>query len=89
MGELYEVLRSKAFGTIESISSMKMIAGEFFSASSKAFLKLLSLFPAILLVISGPLIKKNAPVSFDRASHERLTSLSGNRGDAGMTGRSL
>jgi hypothetical protein len=55
-------------GAIESISSMKMIAGLFFSASSNAFLKLLSLSPAILLMISGPLIKKKkAPVSFATA----------------------
>ncbi|KAJ7052418.1 cell division control protein 48 [Mycena amicta] len=51
------------FGAIESISSMKMIAGEFFSASSNAFRRLLSLSPAILLMISGPLMrKKNVPV---------------------------
>ena len=55
-------------GAIESISSMKMMAGEFFSASSNAFRKLLSLSPAILLMISGPLIrKKNAPVSLATA----------------------
>ena len=47
---------------------MKMIAGEFFSASSNAFLKLLSDSPASLLMISGPLIrKKNAPVSLATA----------------------
>lgn len=47
---------------------MKIIAGEFFSASSNAFLKLPSASPAILLMISGPLIKKkNAPVSFATA----------------------
>ncbi|KAJ7062696.1 cell division control protein 48 [Mycena amicta] len=52
------------FGAIESISSMKMIAGEFFSASSNALRRLLSLSPAILLMISGPLMrKKKAPVS--------------------------
>mmetsp|Transcript_5359 Transcript_5359/g.16900 ORF Transcript_5359/g.16900 Transcript_5359/m.16900 type:complete len:306 (-) Transcript_5359:660-1577(-) len=55
-------------GAIESISSMKMIAGEFFSASSKALRKLDSDSPAILDMISGPLIKKkNAPVSFATA----------------------
>lgn len=55
-------------GAIESNSSMKIIAGEFFSASSKAFLKLLSASPAILDIISGPLIKKkNAPVSLATA----------------------
>ena len=42
--------------------------GEFFSASSKAFLRLLSDSPAILDMISGPLIrKKKAPVSFATA----------------------
>ena len=37
-----------------SNSSMKMMAGEFFSASSKAFRRLLSDSPASLLMISGP-----------------------------------
>jgi len=47
---------------------MKMMAGAFFSASSKAFRKLLSDSPASLDMISGPLIrKKNAPVSFATA----------------------
>lgn len=47
---------------------MKIIDGEFFSASSKAFLKFDSDSPANLLIISGPLIrKKNAPVSFATA----------------------
>ena len=47
---------------------MKMMAGLFFSASSKAFLKLPSASPAILDIISGPLIKKkNAPVSLATA----------------------
>ena len=51
-----------------SSSSINIIAGEFFSASSKAFLKLLSDSPANLLMISGPLIrKKNAPVSLATA----------------------
>ena len=55
-------------GAIESISSMKMMAGEFFSASSKAFRRLLSLSPASLDMISGPLMrKKNAPVSLATA----------------------
>mmetsp|Transcript_25488 Transcript_25488/g.53020 ORF Transcript_25488/g.53020 Transcript_25488/m.53020 type:complete len:306 (+) Transcript_25488:815-1732(+) len=55
-------------GAIESISSMKMMAGAFFSASSNALRRLLSLSPAILLMISGPLIrKKNAPVSLATA----------------------
>ena len=47
---------------------MKMIAGLFFSAYSKAFLKLPSASPAIFDMISGPLIKKKkAPVSFATA----------------------
>ncbi len=55
-------------GAIASNSSMKIIDGEFFSASSKAFLKFDSDSPANLLIISGPLIrKKNAPVSFATA----------------------
>lgn len=41
-------------GAIASSSSIKMMAGAFFSASSKAFLRLLSLSPASLLMISGP-----------------------------------
>ncbi|GMP88859.1 hypothetical protein CsSME_00040688 [Camellia sinensis var. sinensis] len=56
------------FGAIESSSSMKMIDGAFFSASSKAFLRLLSLSPANLDMISGPFIqKKKAPVSLATA----------------------
>lgn len=47
---------------------MKIIAGLFFSASSKAFLRFPSASPAILDIISGPLIKKKkAPVSFATA----------------------
>jgi hypothetical protein len=66
--EMHTIHTFSRFGAIESISSMKMIAGLFFSASSNAFLKLLSLSPAILLMISGPLIKKKkAPVSFATA----------------------
>lgn len=42
------------FGAIASSSSMKIMAGAFFSASSNAFLKLLSDSPASLLIISGP-----------------------------------
>lgn len=56
------------FGAIESISSINIIAGDYFSASSKAFLKLPSASPAIFDIISGPLIKKkNAPVSLATA----------------------
>mmetsp|Transcript_22874 Transcript_22874/g.71696 ORF Transcript_22874/g.71696 Transcript_22874/m.71696 type:complete len:265 (+) Transcript_22874:316-1110(+) len=55
-------------GAMESISSMKMIAGEFFSASSKALRRFDSDSPAILDMISGPLIrKKKAPVSLATA----------------------
>ncbi len=47
---------------------MKMIAGLFFSASSKAFLRFPSASPAILDIISGPLIKKKkAPVQLATA----------------------
>ncbi|KAI8449413.1 cell division control protein 48 [Phakopsora pachyrhizi] len=38
--------------------SMRVKAGAWFSAYSKAFPKLLSFSPAILLMILGPLIKK-------------------------------
>ena len=44
-------------GAMASISSMKMIAGACFSASSKACLKLLSDSLGSLLTISGPFIK--------------------------------
>ena len=55
-------------GAMESISSMKMMAGAFFSASSKALRRLLSDSPASLDMISGPLMrKKKAPVSFATA----------------------
>mmetsp|Transcript_28922 Transcript_28922/g.62308 ORF Transcript_28922/g.62308 Transcript_28922/m.62308 type:complete len:312 (-) Transcript_28922:714-1649(-) len=51
-------------GAMESISSMKMIAGAFFSASSKALRRLDSDSPASLDMISGPFSKKKyAPVS--------------------------
>jgi hypothetical protein len=42
------------FGAMASSSSMKIMAGAFFSASSKALRKLLSDSPASLLMISGP-----------------------------------
>ena len=65
-------------GAIESISSMKMIAGEFFSASSKAFLRFDSDSPAILDMISGPLMrKKKAPVSFATARAIRVFPVPG------------
>mmetsp|Transcript_28921 Transcript_28921/g.62302 ORF Transcript_28921/g.62302 Transcript_28921/m.62302 type:complete len:272 (-) Transcript_28921:578-1393(-) len=60
-------------GAMESISSMKMIAGAFFSASSKALRRLDSDSPAILDMISGPLIrKKKAPVSLATARAMRV-----------------
>ena len=46
-------------GAIESISSMKMIAGAFSSALSKAVRRFCSDSPAILLITSGPLISKS------------------------------
>mmetsp|Transcript_13329 Transcript_13329/g.32439 ORF Transcript_13329/g.32439 Transcript_13329/m.32439 type:complete len:235 (+) Transcript_13329:1486-2190(+) len=55
-------------GAMESISSMKMMAGAFFSASSNALRRLDSDSPASLDMISGPLMrKKNAPVSLATA----------------------
>mmetsp|Transcript_115148 Transcript_115148/g.320260 ORF Transcript_115148/g.320260 Transcript_115148/m.320260 type:complete len:265 (+) Transcript_115148:209-1003(+) len=65
-------------GAMESISSMKMMAGAFFSASSKARRKLPSASPAIFDMISGPLIKKKkAPVSFATARAIRVLPLPG------------
>mmetsp|Transcript_9614 Transcript_9614/g.12030 ORF Transcript_9614/g.12030 Transcript_9614/m.12030 type:complete len:243 (+) Transcript_9614:127-855(+) len=65
-------------GAMESISSMKMIAGEFFSASSKALRRLDSASPAILDMISGPLMrKKKAPVSFAMALAIKVFPLPG------------
>mmetsp|Transcript_53230 Transcript_53230/g.108607 ORF Transcript_53230/g.108607 Transcript_53230/m.108607 type:complete len:335 (+) Transcript_53230:1019-2023(+) len=55
-------------GAMESISSIKIIAGAFFSASANALRRLSSDSPAIFDMISGPLMrKKNAPVSFATA----------------------
>ena len=52
---------------------MKMIAGAFFSASSKALRRFDSDSPASLDMISGPLMrKKNAPVSFATARAMRV-----------------
>lgn len=45
-------------GAIESSSSMKIIDGAFFSASSKALRRLLSDSPASLLMISGPAVQQ-------------------------------
>jgi hypothetical protein len=53
---------------MESISSMKRMAGEFFAHSLNARRRLASDSPLILLMISGPLMrKKNTPVSLDTA----------------------
>mmetsp|Transcript_48604 Transcript_48604/g.121352 ORF Transcript_48604/g.121352 Transcript_48604/m.121352 type:complete len:306 (+) Transcript_48604:1020-1937(+) len=61
------------FGAMESISSMKMMEGAFFSASAKALRRLSSDSPAILDMISGPLIrKKKAPVSLATARAMRV-----------------
>ncbi|GMS81473.1 hypothetical protein PENTCL1PPCAC_3648 [Pristionchus entomophagus] len=55
-------------GAMASISSMKRMAGEFFSHSSNAFLRLDSDSPASFDMISGPESrKKNAPVSLATA----------------------
>eukprot|EP00160_Parvularia_atlantis_P008070 Unigene1729_Nuclearia_a/m.5310 Unigene1729_Nuclearia_a/g.5310 ORF Unigene1729_Nuclearia_a/g.5310 Unigene1729_Nuclearia_a/m.5310 type:complete len:430 (-) Unigene1729_Nuclearia_a:9-1298(-) len=55
-------------GAMASISSMKMMAGECFSASSNALRRFDSDSPASFDMISGPLIrKKNAPVSLATA----------------------
>mmetsp|Transcript_5131 Transcript_5131/g.7586 ORF Transcript_5131/g.7586 Transcript_5131/m.7586 type:complete len:223 (-) Transcript_5131:797-1465(-) len=60
-------------GAMESISSIKIMAGAFFSASSNALRRLDSLSPAILDMISGPLIKKKkAPVSLATARAIRV-----------------
>mmetsp|Transcript_22248 Transcript_22248/g.71608 ORF Transcript_22248/g.71608 Transcript_22248/m.71608 type:complete len:371 (-) Transcript_22248:425-1537(-) len=60
--------RPSRLGAIESISSMKMMAGAFFSASSNTLRRLLSLSPVILDMISGPFTtKKKAPVSLATA----------------------
>mmetsp|Transcript_18659 Transcript_18659/g.53795 ORF Transcript_18659/g.53795 Transcript_18659/m.53795 type:complete len:207 (-) Transcript_18659:389-1009(-) len=60
-------------GAMESISSIKMMAGAFFSASSNALRRFDSDSPAILDMISGPLIKKkNAPVSLATARAMRV-----------------
>ena len=50
-------------GAMASNSSMKIIAGEFFSASSKAFRRLLSDSPASLLMISGPAAQTHTRVA--------------------------
>ena len=72
------ILTFSRLGAIASNSSMKMILGEFFSASSKAFLRLLSDSPASLLIISGPLMrKKNDPVSLATALAIRVFPVPG------------
>lgn len=65
-------------GAMESISSMKMMEGEFFSASSKALRRLDSDSPAIFDMISGPLMrKKKAPVSLATARAMRVFPVPG------------
>ena len=65
-------------GAMLSISSIKMIAGAFFSASWNTLRRLLSLSPASLLMISGPLtMTKNAPVSLATARAMSVLPLPG------------
>jgi hypothetical protein len=67
-----------SLGAMETISSMKKIAGASFSASSKTRRKLPSASPAILDTILGPLIKKKkAPVSFVTARAIKVLPLPG------------
>ena len=65
-------------GKMGSVSSMKMTAGGFFSASSNAFRRLPSNYPAILLTISAPSMRKKKAASLrficDHPDHKRLTS---------------
>ena len=57
---------------------MKMMAGAFFSASSNALRRLASDSPAILDMISGPLMrKKKAPVSLATARAMSVLPLPG------------
>ena len=57
---------------------MKMMDGEFFSASSNAFRRFVSDSPAIFDMISGPLMrKKKAPVSFATARAMRVLPVPG------------
>ncbi len=51
------------FGAIASNSSMKRIAGEFFSHSSNALRKLDSDSPASLLIISGPAERQDCTIA--------------------------
>mmetsp|Transcript_68780 Transcript_68780/g.159446 ORF Transcript_68780/g.159446 Transcript_68780/m.159446 type:complete len:236 (+) Transcript_68780:1013-1720(+) len=65
-------------GAMESISSMKMMEGAFFSASSKARRRFASASPAILDMTSGPLMrKKKAPVSLATARAMSVLPLPG------------
>ena len=69
---------SSLFGAIASISSMKMMLGAFFSASSKIFLKFSSVWPYHLEKISGPLIDmKFAPDSFATAFASKVFPVPG------------
>ena len=66
------------FGAIASSSSMKMMAGAFLAASSKAVRRLDSDSPASLDIISGPLMwKKKAPVSWETARAMRVLPVPG------------
>ncbi|KAJ7066697.1 cell division control protein 48 [Mycena amicta] len=65
------------FGAIESILSMKMIARKFFSASSNALRRFLLLSPAILLMISEPLMRKKTPVLLATARAKRVLPVPG------------
>ena len=77
-GRIRPVQTFSLLGAMASSSSMKMMAGAFFSASSNAFLRLLSDSPASLLIISGPLMrKKNAPVSLATARAIRVLPVPG------------
>ena len=67
-----------AFRQWGKLSGLRKVPGEFFSASSNAFLKLDSDSPASLDMISGPLIrKKNAPVSLATALASRVFPVPG------------
>lgn len=63
------------FGAIGSISSMKIVVAEVFSAFSKALRTLDYYSPAILLMILGPLVeRKRAPGLFgDSPSNKSFT----------------
>ena len=67
-----------AFRQRGKLLGLRKVPGEFFSASSNAFLKLDSDSPASLDMISGPFIrKKNAPVSLATALAKRVFPVPG------------